>query len=181
MIEKEKTMKSERVYDGRIIGLRIDTVELPNRKYSRREIVEHDNCVMIIPVTDDGCVYLVKQYRKPVDKVLLEFPAGFIDSGEEPIEAANRELQEEIGYASNNLEYIYDIYTSPGFTDEKINIYIARDLYESKLSTDEDEFVEVVKMKLDELFDKLHNFELQDSKTIIGALYLENLRHKNAR
>ncbi|MDO5719032.1 MAG: NUDIX hydrolase [Tissierellia bacterium] len=176
MYYEEKTMKSERLYEGRIINLRVDTVELPNRKYSRREIVEHSNSVLIIPILDDEYTLLVKQFRKAVDKVILEFPAGLIDSGEDPSEAALRELQEEVGYSANKLNYIYDAYSSPGFTNEKVSIFLAEDLYESKLENDEDEFLEIVKIKIDDLIDMLHNYEISDAHTIIGIQYLENRR-----
>ncbi len=176
MYYEEKTMKSERVYEGRILNLRVDTVELPNRKYSRREIVEHGSSVMIIPVLQDDSVLMVKQYRKAIDKVVLEFPAGLIESGEDPKEAALRELQEEVGVAAKKIDYLYDFYTSPGFTNERINVFIASDLYDSDLSCDEDEFLEIVKVKIEDLIDMLHNYEINDAKSIIAAQYLENLR-----
>ncbi|WP_425540151.1 NUDIX hydrolase [Microaceticoccus formicicus] len=179
MYYEEKTMKSERVYEGKILNLRVDTVELPNRKYSKREIVEHGSSVVIIPIMDDNSVLMVKQYRKAIDKVVLEFPAGLVESGEDPKEAALRELQEEVGYTANKIEYIYDFYTSPGFTDERINVFVASDLIPSDMVCDEDEFLEIVKIDLNELIEKLHNYELFDAKAIIGAQYLEILRNKN--
>lgn len=178
MYYEEKTMKSERIYEGRILNLRVDTVELPNRKYSRREIIEHAGAVVIIPVTEDDEVIMVKQFRKPIDKVILEFPAGIIDKGEQPIEAAQRELGEEVQQNAEELEFLFDSYSSPGFTDENISYFLATGLTPFDGKADEDEFLEVVRIKIPDLIEMLHNFELNDSKVITGALYLENLRLK---
>ena len=122
---EEKTMKSERIYEGKIVNLRVDTVELPDKKYSKREIVEHPGAVGIVPITEDGKIILVKQFRKAVEKPLLEIPAGKIEINEEPKETALRELFEETGYYSNNMEYIIEFYTSPGFSNEKIYLFLA--------------------------------------------------------
>lgn len=172
---EEKTVKSEKIFDGKIVKLRVDNVELPNRTYARREIIEHANSVAVIPFKDENTVYMVKQYRKPIERVTLEFPAGIIESGEEPKDAAQRELSEEIGYGSNNLEFVYDFYSSPGFTDEKISIYTAKDLFVNELDVDEDEYIEVVEVSIKELIMKLRSLELNDATTIIATLFLEKL------
>lgn len=106
MNEIEKTMKTEILYEGKILTLRVDTVELPDMKYSKREIIEHSPSVVIIPMIDDENVFVIKQYRKAVDKVLYEFPAGLLESGEDPKEAALRELQEEIKYTADKIEFL---------------------------------------------------------------------------
>src|SRR5690554_4052188 len=116
MVFEEKTMKSDKLYEGKLLNLRVDTVELPDKKYSKREVVEHPGGVGIVPITEDNCIILVKQYRKAIEKFLLEIPAGKLELNEEPRETALRELKEETGYEANKLEYLLDFYTSPGFT-----------------------------------------------------------------
>ncbi|WP_034429000.1 NUDIX hydrolase, partial [Caldisalinibacter kiritimatiensis] len=120
MTFEEKTMKSEKIYEGKILNLRIDTVELPDKKYTKREIVEHPRAVAIVPITAKGEIILVKQYRKPVEKELLEIPAGKLEVGEEPKTCAIRELKEETGVTANKLTYLFEFFTSPGFSNEKM-------------------------------------------------------------
>jgi ADP-ribose pyrophosphatase len=168
---EEKTMKSEKIYEGKIVNLRIDTVELPDKKYSKREIVEHPGSVGIIPITDDECMVLVKQFRKPVEKNLLEIPAGKIEINEEPRETALRELDEETGYISNKMEYLFEFYTSPGFSNEKMYLFAATELSEGEANPENDEYIEIVKIKIDDLVDMVKKGEINDSKTIIGILY----------
>ncbi|MCR2042636.1 NUDIX hydrolase [Anaerosalibacter massiliensis] len=175
---EEKTMKTEKIYEGKILNLRIDTVELPDKKYSKREIVEHPGAVAIVPITKEGEIILVKQYRKAVEKELLEIPAGKLEIGEEPKETAERELKEETGFSSGKLEYITEFYTSPGFSDEKMYLFLAIELIEGLAEPEKDEYIEIIKLDLNSLIDKVLKGEIVDSKTIIGALiaknYLEN-------
>ncbi len=178
MIHEENTIKSEMIYEGRILNLRVDTVELPDRKYSKREIVEHNNAVAIIAMKDDR-IFFVKQYRKAVNKVLLELPAGLIDANEAPREAALRELQEEIGYGSNKLEFLFDSYSSPGFTDEKTSFFLATDLFESKLEADDDEYLEVLDYGIDEAMKLVKDGYIEDGKTITGILYVSRKYENN--
>ena len=138
-------------------------------KYSKREIVEKNKVVGIVPIKDDKII-LVKQYRIAVDKELLEIPAGIVEVGEEPREAALREMKEEIGYGSDNLEYLIDSLSSPGFTNEKTSYFLAQNLYEEKLEADDDEFIEVVEMDIKEVIRMIEYGEINDSKTIIGVL-----------
>ena len=171
-MSKEQTIKSEMIYEGRILKLRVDTVELKNRKYSKREIVEHANAVTIIAMKDDKIVF-VRQYRKAVDKELLELPAGLIESNELPKEAAQRELQEEIKYDAKNFEYLFDSYSSPGFTDEKMSYFLATDLFSSPLQEDEGEDLNIEEYTLEEALNMIEEGKIEDSKTIIGLLYLK--------
>lgn len=134
MTYEEKTMKSDKLYEGKIINLRIDTVELPDKKYSKREIVEHPGGVAIVGVTDENEILLVRQYRKAVDKILLELPAGKIEVNEEPKETALKELKEETGYSTEKLEYLLEFYTSPGFSTEKVYIFLAEDMQKANKS-----------------------------------------------
>jgi len=168
MVYEEKTMKCDRIYEGKIINLRIDTVELPEKKYSKREIVEHPGGVGIVPVTNDNCVILVKQYRKAVNRMLLEIPAGKLEVNEEPRETAIRELKEETGYESENLKYLLEFYTSPGYTNEKIYLFLATNLIEGEQDLDDGEYCEIAKYNIDELYKMIDRGEIIDSKTIIG-------------
>lgn len=175
MVYEEKTMKSEKIYEGRIITLRLDTVELPDKKYAKREIVEHPGAVAIIPVTEDNEVILVKQFRKAAEKYLLEIPAGKIEIGEDPVTCATRELKEETGYSAKEIKYLFEIYTSPGFSNEKIHLFLAKGLTEGEAEPENDEYIEVEKIKLNELLDMINDGEITDSKTIVGILMLNNI------
>lgn len=170
---EEKTMKSEKVYEGKIVNLRVDTVELPDKKYSKREIIEHPGSVGIVAITNDGDMILVKQFRKAVEKKLLEIPAGKIEINEEPRETALRELYEETGYSTNKIEYLFEFYTSPGFSNEKMYLFLATDLMEGEANPERDEYIEIVKIKLEELVNMVLRGEIADSKTIIGIYYGE--------
>ena len=177
---EEKTMKTEKIYEGKILNLRIDMVELPDKKYSKREIVEHPGAVAIAALTDDNEIILVKQYRKAVEKELVEIPAGMLEISEEPREAAVRELKEETGFSADKMEYICEFYTSPGFTNEKLYLFLATGLKEGESHPENDEYIDVLKFKLDNLVDMVWKGQILDSKTIIGAFavssYLQNKR-----
>jgi ADP-ribose pyrophosphatase len=171
---EEKTMKTEKIYEGKILNLRIDTVELPDKKYSKREIVEHPGAVAILPLTDDNDVILVKQYRKAIEKEILEIPAGKLEIGEEPRETAIRELKEETGYTAKKMEYLLEFYTSPGFSNEKLYLFIATGLVEGEAEPDRDEYIEITKLKLDDLLNMISKGDILDCKTIVGALTVNN-------
>lgn len=167
-------MKSEKIYEGRILTLRVDTVELPNKKYSKREIVEHSGGVAIVPLTDEGEIVLVRQYRKALEDFLLEVPAGKLEYGEDPLECAIRELKEETGYTSENIELLCETYPSPGFSKEKIYIYLARNLREGEAQLDEGEYLEVEKLNIDKVLTMVKTNQLTDGKTITGILMAQN-------
>lgn len=168
MIFEEKTMKSDKIYEGKILNLKVDTVELPDKKYSKREIVEHPGGVGIITITDDNSLVLVKQYRKAVEEFIWEIPAGKLEVNEEPRETAIRELREETGYEAKKLTYITEFYTSPGYCNEKIHLFLAEDLIEVEHSPDPGEFIEKKIISLDDLSKMLDRGEIMDSKTMIG-------------
>lgn len=170
MIVEEKTMKSERIYEGKIINMRVDTVELPYKRYSKREIVEHPGAVGIISITPNRDIILVKQFRKPVEEALLEIPAGKIDSKEEPIQCAIRELEEETGYTTNKFKKLFEFYTTPGFSDEKIHIYLAEEVVEGKAHPDENEYIEIVRIPVEDAVEKVRTGEIKDAKTIVAIL-----------
>lgn len=167
----ERTIKSEEIYDGRVVHLRVETVELPNMVYAKREIVDHPRAVGIIALKDPETMLMVRQYRVAVKKDLLEIPAGLIEPNENPQEAAQRELQEEVGFRAKKMDYLLDSYASPGFTNEKMSLFLAQDLEPSELDLDPTEFLEVEEHKIDDLYRKVLNFEINDQKTIIAILY----------
>lgn len=171
MIFEEKTMKSEKIYEGKILNLRVDTVELPDKKYSKREIVEHPGGVGIITITNDNSLVLVKQYRKAIEDFLWEIPAGKLEVNEEPRETAIRELREETGYEANKLTYITEFYTSPGYCNEKIHLFFAEELIEIESHPDPGEFIEKTIVSLDDLLKMLDRGEIVDSKTIIAIYF----------
>lgn len=168
---KEKTIKSEKIYSGRIITLKVDTIEMPNKKYSKREIVEHPGAAVILPVLPDGRIVLVHNNRAAVGKTLLELPAGMIEPGEEPKETARRELTEETGYAAGEIQFLFDCYSSPGFTNEKLQFFLAKELTHISDETDEEIQGHSI-LTLEELLQRIDNCNVMDAKTIIGALYL---------
>lgn len=165
----ETTIKSENIYEGKILNLRVDSVELPNRKYSKREVVVHGDVSAIIGIKDNKLVML-KHFRKPVEDVLIEIPAGLVENAETPIEAAKREFEEETGLIANDLEYLLMTYSSPGYSTEKIHFFISNNLSESQVKRD-DEAIEVFYMGFEDLKNRIENLEIQDSKTIL-AYYL---------
>lgn len=178
MLFEEKTMKSDKLYEGKLLNLRIDTVELPDKKYSKREIVEHPGGVGVIPLTHDNCIILVKQYRKAVERFLLEIPAGKLELNEEPRETGIRELKEETGLVAEKMDYLLEFYTSPGFSNEKIYLFLATGLVEGESDPDVGEFIEKEKYHIDDLIKMVERGEIIDSKTIIGInlakKYLDN-------
>lgn len=170
MIVEEKTVESKRIYEGKIINIRVDTVELPYKRYSKREIVEHPGAAGIISITPDKDIILVKQFRKPIEEILLEIPAGLIEYGEEPEQCAIRELKEETGYTAGKFKKLFEYYSTPGFSDEKIHIYLAEDIVEGVARPDENEYIEIVKMPVNEALEKVKTGEIRDAKTVVAIL-----------
>ncbi|EHJ09110.1 NUDIX domain-containing protein [Staphylococcus simiae] len=169
---KEKTIDRTVIYNGHIIDLEVHKVELPDGQTSTRELVYHNGAVAICAVTPNNEVLLVKQYRKAVEQTLLEIPAGKLEQQEEREEAAKRELEEETGYKTNTLQHITDMYGSPGFCNEKLSIYFTDKLIEGTLNLDDDEFVELYKIPIDNIRNMLDNKEIEDAKTVIALQYL---------
>ncbi|SCH11210.1 MULTISPECIES: NUDIX hydrolase [unclassified Romboutsia] len=174
MIE-EKTISSDRVYTGKTISLRVDTVEVPNRGYQKREIVEHNGAVGIVAITNDKKVILVKQFRKAIEKELWEIPAGKIEIGENPKECAIRELKEETGYSAENIRLIHKFYTSAGFSNQKIYIFLAENLIPGDTNFDEDEVIEVKEFDINDVYNMIERNEIEDAKTSIGVLITKEL------
>lgn len=178
----EKTLDTEIIFNGRIVKLQVDTVLLPNGQTSKREIIKHSGAVGIIAVTSENKLVLVKQFRKPLEKTLIEIPAGKLEPGEEPAKTAIRELEEETAYTAGKLTLITTFYTSPGFADELMYLYVAEDLkkLENPPALDEDEFVEIMEMSLEEAKELVLKQEIQDAKTNYAVLYLEAMEAKSS-
>ena len=168
----EKTVDSKRHFEGRIINLREDTVELENGTLASREIVEHPGGVCVIGVTDDGKIPMVRQFRCPFGKVLLEVPAGKLNYGEDPFECGKREFLEETGFSAEEYVYFGALYPSVGFLTETLHIYYAKGLTKGEQHLDADEFLNVEFFTLDELLDLVDKNEIKDAKTVVAILKL---------
>lgn len=176
----EKSLSRQPVYQGRVVKLDLVTVELPNGETSLREIVTHPGAVAIVALDDMRRVLLVRQFRLAAGRVMLEIPAGTLEPNEAPIVCAERELQEETGYKPQKLEPLGGIFVAPGYTTEYIHLFLARDLVESRLEMDGDEFIEVVKLPFDDVLAKIDLGEIQDAKTITALLRVARLLELHA-
>ncbi len=172
---EEQVTSARRIYDGRILNLRVDTVKLPNGKMSQREIVEHRGAVAIVPLKDRDTVVLVRQYRSPAGAALLEIPAGTLDDDEDVETCAHRELGEEINFKAGQMVKLFQCYMAPGYSTEVIHTYMATDLTPTEGHTDEDEFLEVVEMPFVDALRAIQTGDIQDAKSISGLLYVERL------
>lgn len=172
---EEKTIKTEHIFSGKIISLQVDDVELPNGKTSKREIIKHPGAVAVIAVTDENKIVLVEQYRKALERNLVEIPAGKLEQGEEPLASAARELEEETGYICESLELLTSFYTSPGFADEIVHVYEARGLTkkENAAGLDEDEFLNLIELTLTEAIEYVAQQKIYDAKTAFAVQYLQ--------
>lgn len=166
----EKTVKKNNVFSGRIFSIDVHEVVLENGKHAEREILSHPGGVSVIPVTEEGEIYFVKQFRKPYECEVLEIPAGKLEKGEEPERCAARELREETGLRAAKLTYLTQMYPSPGYTDEIIHIYKAEGLEQGEVSPDEDEFVDICKLSIEDAVAMVKSGEIKDAKTVIAIL-----------
>jgi len=170
MTQKPELTNRKSIYDGQIINVKVDTLSLPNGHKVERELVQKSNAVVMVPIDNNDNVLLVRQWRQPADQALLEVPAGNIDGDESADDCAQRELQEEIGYASRNLRALGGFWTTPGFCDEFMFVYLARDLVESKLPEDLDEDIQVEHIPLSRIPQLIRLGEIIDAKTIAALL-----------
>jgi len=167
---KEEFIKAEKIFDGKIIKVHLDTVQLPNGKEATREVVDHPGAVAVVPILKDGRIVLVRQYRYPIDSLTLEIPAGKLDLDESPDECVIRELREETGYETKNIQKVTSIYTAPGFSNEIIHVYIARDLILKEACPDEDEFINVEIYETERIKAMINDGTIDDAKTLVGLL-----------
>jgi len=171
----EKTLSSRRIYDGRILNVRVDTVELPDGCVSTREVVEHRGAVAVVPILDTDRIVMVRQFRQPVGEVLLEIPAGTLAPDEHPDDCALRELAEETGYRAGDLLKLFSSYLAPGYSSEMLHTYLATSLSKTEANTDADEFVEVVIVRFDDAVGMIGSGEIRDAKTICGVLMAQRV------
>ena len=168
---REIPFESETIYDGKILHVERWQVTCPNGRSATREIVVHKGAAAVVPVYPDGTTLLVRQHRVAVDSITLEIPAGKLDSvSEDPLDCAVRELEEETGLRAGRMTLLTSLLTTPGFCTEKIAIYLAQDLSQGQTHPDEDEFLDLVRMPLEEAVAKIMRGEIRDSKTICGLL-----------
>jgi ADP-ribose pyrophosphatase len=174
---------TERVYSGRVVNLDLDTVRFPNGSTGKLEMVRHPGASAVVPMLDeprsaDPRVILIRQFRHAADGHIWEIPAGRLDEGETPATCAQRELEEEIGMTADVLSRLTTIFTTPGFTDEKIHIFLALDLKPGKQRRDNDEFMEVETKRWSQVMGMIRSGDIKDAKSIVGLLYVECFRRK---
>ena len=168
---REFTKESKEIFKGKILRLRVDTVELPDGREGTREIVDHNGAVAIVALDDNGKLKMVRQYRKAAEIIMLEIPAGTLETGEDPLDCAQRELEEETGLKAKHWEKILSYYSAPGFCNEELHLYLAQGLYPGETNPDEDEFLEQVDVTLYEAYDMIFQGQINDGKSIIGIQY----------
>ena len=171
MSEHFKRLKRELKFKGAIIDFYQDTMEIDGNHTATWDFINHKGAAAVVPVTKEGKILMVRQYRNALDRYTLEIPAGALDAVDEPgIECASRELEEETGYKSNNLEWLITLRTTVAFCNEKIEVFVARDLIPSHQHLDEDEFIDLKEYTLDELKEKIFLGEIEDSKTVSALM-----------
>lgn len=176
LVEKRKS--GERLFTGRIVSVECDTVILPDGNEALREVVRKNGGVCVVPLTDDGDVIVVKQYRYPYAKIVTEVPAGKMEKGEEPLECALRELSEETGYDAGKIISLGVFYPSPGIMDETLYMYLASELKKGNGHPDEDEFLQGERIPLEKLVDMIMSGEICDGKTQAAVLKVWNMKNK---
>ena len=167
---EEKTLSSEQKFDGKIVKLYVDSVELEDGKKSFREVIKHPGGVCVLPLDEEGNVLFVRQFRYPHKKVLLEIPAGKLEYGENPSECGIRELKEETGCTCDRYEYLGSLIPTPAYCGEVIHMYLARGLHYGEQKLDSGEFLDIEKIPLDRAVEMIMNNELEDTKTQIAVL-----------
>lgn len=166
----EKEISTERIFDGKVIKLRVDEVLTPGGKKASREIIEHKGGAGVIAEDENGMLLVVEQYRRPYDEITLEIPAGKLDEGEKPEICAARELEEETGYKAEKIISFGQIYPSPGYTNEVIHLYCANNIYEGQANPDEDEFLNLKRVSLNDALKMTEDGTIRDAKTVIAVM-----------
>lgn len=170
----EKILHSNTIYQGKVLNLRIDTVELPDGRTSKREIVEHAEAVIIVPITREGQLLLVKQYRCAVGRNTLELPAGDIEPGEELESSARRELQEETGCQPEELTRLFSVHSTPGICTEVLHVFLASGLTQLEQNLDDEEFIEVFPVSWEKAMQMIWSGEISDAASVAGILAADN-------
>ena len=168
-LEQPQIVASEEIFRGRVFDVTVDTVREGDTTY-KREVVHHPGSAVIIPAFPDGSIALVRQYRHPAVRYLLEAPAGTLNRGERPEEGAARELEEELGFVAGKLEKLSEFFVSPGFCEEKMWLYLATEMTPTSQRLEDDELLEVVRLPLRQALEMITDGEIEDAKTIIGLM-----------
>ncbi len=173
-----EVVSSKEIYKGQIFTIKQDIITLPNGKNATRDILLHNGASAILPIDKDGNIILVRQHRHPVNDFVLEMPAGKLELNEDPRECAIRELEEEIGFKSNDFSFMFKTYIAVGYSSEVIHIYLAKDLVQTKQNLDEDEFLDIETYSLEKALEMIYDGTILDSKTIASILFYKNLLNK---
>lgn len=176
----EQVLTQETAWSGKIFDVECLEVKLPNGHVSRRDVVRHHGAVAVVALTESGKIALVRQYRTALDRVTVEIPAGKLEPGEDPLDCAKRELKEETGFVAGRIAYLTTIASSCGFTDELIHLYLATQLSFEGASPDEDEFLNVDLVDVQDLVDAVLDGKIEDAKTVVGALACDVMAHRLA-
>jgi ADP-ribose pyrophosphatase len=171
----EKTVSKKNIYNGNIINVELLTVTLPDGRQATRDIVRHPGASAVIALNEKGEMYMVRRFRKPLEAISLEIPAGKLDHGEDPLDCARRELKEETGLTAEKIKHIVSVHSIPGFSDEVLHIYAAVNLREGDSCTDEDEFITTEKYSVPILRGMILDGRITDAKTIIGVFLAEKI------
>ena len=169
---ENKFLSSTYIYKGKIIKLRQDKVKLPDGKETTREIIEHPGAVVILALADDQKIIMIRQFRVAANEVLWELPAGKVEDGEDLVRCAKRELEEETGYYPRKIKKLLSFFSTPGFCNERLTLFLAEDLEERSKNEDDDEFIQVKNLKISEVLKMIKGNVIKDAKTIIGILFL---------
>jgi ADP-ribose pyrophosphatase len=172
---KETQVDTELAYDGHFLKVQRDTVRLPDGKISTREYIKHPGAVVILPVFDDGSILVERQFRYPLDRVFIEFPAGKIDPNEDPLDCAKRELQEETGYTAADWKFVTTIHNAIAYSNEHLDIFLARGLTAGASKLDDGEFLETFKASIPDMLAWVREGKITDVKTVIGIFWLEKI------
>lgn len=177
---ENKFLSSTYIYKGKIIKLRQDKVKLPDGKETTREIIEHPGAVVILALTDDQKIIMIRQFRVAANEVLWELPAGKVEDGEDLVRCAKRELEEETGYYPRKIKKLLSFFSTPGFCNERLTLFLAEDLEERSKNEDDDEFIQVKNLKISEVLKMIKGNVIKDAKTIIGILFLvSSIKYSN--